>query len=110
MLVTSIGCDDPLFPLNLYWGVLLWKKQGEVALQRSGLDYTIVRPGGLGPGGVWRSWGGQYNAAGRVIGRRRVRCAFVAASNQHCSSRCSASPLPPAACPPLQLQHLQAGC
>lgn len=47
VLVTSIGCDDPLFPLNLYWGVLFWKKQGEVALQRSGLDYTIVRPGGL---------------------------------------------------------------
>lgn len=38
--------DDPLFPLNLYWGVLFWKKQGEQALQRSGLDYTIVRPGG----------------------------------------------------------------
>lgn len=26
-------------------GVLFWKKQGEVALQRSGIDYTIVRPG-----------------------------------------------------------------
>ena len=46
VLVTSIGCDDPLFPLNLFWGVLFWKKQGEVALQRSGLDYTVVRPGG----------------------------------------------------------------
>lgn len=47
VLVTSIGCDDPLFPLNAFWGVLFFKKQGEVALQRSGLDYTIVRPGGL---------------------------------------------------------------
>ncbi|KAI3424731.1 hypothetical protein D9Q98_008120 [Chlorella vulgaris] len=47
VLVTSIGTDDPLFPLNLLWGVLLWKKQGELALQRSGIDYTIVRPGGL---------------------------------------------------------------
>lgn len=47
VLVTSIGTDDILFPLNLYWGVLFWKKQGEEALQRSGLDYTIVRPGGL---------------------------------------------------------------
>ncbi|EFN52936.1 hypothetical protein CHLNCDRAFT_26272 [Chlorella variabilis] len=47
VLVSSIGCDDPLFPLNLFWGVLLWKKQGELAVQRSGLDYTIVRPGGL---------------------------------------------------------------
>jgi uncharacterized protein YbjT (DUF2867 family) len=47
VLVTSIGCDDPLFPLNLLWGVLIWKKQGELALQKSGLDYCIVRPGGL---------------------------------------------------------------
>lgn len=48
VLVTSIGCDDPLFPLNALWGVLFWKKQGEQALQRSGLDYTIVRPGERG--------------------------------------------------------------
>ncbi len=27
--------------------VLFWKKRGEEALQRSGLSYTIVRPGGL---------------------------------------------------------------
>lgn len=47
ILVTSIGCDDPFFPLNLLWGVLIWKKQGELALQKSGLDYCIVRPGGL---------------------------------------------------------------
>jgi uncharacterized protein YbjT (DUF2867 family) len=47
VLVTSIGCDDPLFPLNLLWGVLIWKKQGELALQKSGLDYCIIRPGGL---------------------------------------------------------------
>ena len=26
-------------------GVLFWKKRAEEALQRSGLDYTIVRPG-----------------------------------------------------------------
>jgi uncharacterized protein YbjT (DUF2867 family) len=25
--------------------VLFWKKRGEEALQRSGLQYTIVRPG-----------------------------------------------------------------
>lgn len=47
VLVTSIGCDDILFPLNALWGVLFWKKQGELALQRSGIDYTILRPGGL---------------------------------------------------------------
>jgi len=45
--VTSIGTDDILFPLNLFWGVLFWKKRAEEVLQRSGLEYTIVRPGGL---------------------------------------------------------------
>lgn len=47
VLVTSIGADDPYNPLNLFWGVLFWKKRAEEELQRSGLDYTIVRPGGL---------------------------------------------------------------
>ncbi|KAK3236136.1 hypothetical protein CYMTET_53703 [Cymbomonas tetramitiformis] len=47
VFVTSIGTDDILFPLNLFWGVLFWKKRAEEALQRSGLTYTIVRPGGL---------------------------------------------------------------
>jgi len=45
--VTSIGTDDMLAPLNLFWGILFWKKRGEEELQRSGLDYTVVRPGGL---------------------------------------------------------------
>lgn len=57
VLVSSIGADDPLFPLNLFWGVLFWKKQGELALQRSGLDYTILRPGEsvsqTAVGGTW---------------------------------------------------------
>ncbi len=47
VLVTSIGADDLLNPLNLFWGVLFWKKRAEEELQRSGLTYTIVRPGGL---------------------------------------------------------------
>lgn len=47
VFVSSIGADDPLFPLNLFFGLLFWKKQGELAVQRSGLDYTIIRPGGL---------------------------------------------------------------
>jgi hypothetical protein len=29
----------------VFWGILFWKKQGELAVQRSGLTYTIVRPG-----------------------------------------------------------------
>ncbi|GAX80019.1 hypothetical protein CEUSTIGMA_g7458.t1 [Chlamydomonas eustigma] len=47
VLVTSIGADETFNPLNLFWGVLFWKKRAEEELQRSGLDYTIVRPGGL---------------------------------------------------------------
>lgn len=47
VLVTSIGADDVLNPLNLFWGILFWKKRAEEELQRSGLSYTIVRPGGL---------------------------------------------------------------
>ncbi|DBA79810.1 TPA: hypothetical protein ACH3X1_008471 [Trebouxia sp. C0004] len=47
VLVTSVGTDDPLFPLNLFFGVLFFKKRAEEELQRSGIDYTIVRPGGL---------------------------------------------------------------
>lgn len=47
VLVSSIGADTLLNPLNLFWGVLFWKKRAEEAIQRSGIDYTIVRPGGL---------------------------------------------------------------
>ncbi|KAL6750881.1 hypothetical protein V8C86DRAFT_2795325 [Haematococcus lacustris] len=47
VLVTSIGADDLINSLNLFYGVLFWKKRGEEVLQRSGLDYTIIRPGGL---------------------------------------------------------------
>ncbi len=47
VLITSIGADDLLNPLNAFWGVLFWKKRAEEVVQRSGLPYTIVRPGGL---------------------------------------------------------------
>lgn len=47
VMVSSIGADDPLFPLNLFGLVLVMKKFGELAVQRSGIDYTIIRPGGL---------------------------------------------------------------
>jgi uncharacterized protein YbjT (DUF2867 family) len=47
VLVSSIGADDLVNPLNLFWGVLIFKKQAELALARSGLAFTVVRPGGL---------------------------------------------------------------
>lgn len=47
VLVSSL-CTSKLFhPLNLFFLVLVWKKQAEQYLQNSGLTYTIVRPGGL---------------------------------------------------------------
>lgn len=47
VLVTSIGASQLFHPLNLFWLILVWKKQAEEYLQKSGLTYTIVRPGGL---------------------------------------------------------------
>ncbi|MGB3518415.1 MAG: SDR family oxidoreductase [Elainellaceae cyanobacterium] len=48
MVFVSSLCVSRLFhPLNLFWLILVWKKQAEAYLQGSGLTYTIVRPGGL---------------------------------------------------------------
>lgn len=47
VLVSSIGADDLVNFLNLFWGVLFWKRQAEREIERSGVDYTIIRPGGL---------------------------------------------------------------
>jgi len=47
VLISSAGADDPLARLTFPGGVLAWKKRGELALQRSGVPYTILRPGGL---------------------------------------------------------------
>lgn len=47
VMVSSL-CTSKLFhPLNLFWLILVWKKQAEEYLEKSGLTYTIVRPGGL---------------------------------------------------------------
>ncbi len=47
VLVSSLCASKFFHPLNLFWLVLYWKKQAENYLQSSGIDYTIVRPGGL---------------------------------------------------------------
>eukprot|EP00887_Chlorella_sp_A99_P003986 scaffold11.g3986.t1 len=50
VLVTSLGTGKIGFPagiLNLFGGVLLFKRQAEEALEASGLPYVIVRPGGM---------------------------------------------------------------
>lgn len=47
VFVSSLCTSRFFHPLNLFWLILVWKKQAEEYLQRSGLTYTIVRPGGL---------------------------------------------------------------
>ncbi len=47
VLVSSLCVSKFFHPLNLFWLVLFWKKQAEKYIQSSGIEYTIVRPGGL---------------------------------------------------------------
>ncbi len=47
VMVSSLCVSQVFHPLNLFWLILVWKKQAEEYLQKSGLAYTIVRPGGL---------------------------------------------------------------
>ncbi|GAB5361857.1 hypothetical protein AAMO2058_000749000 [Amorphochlora amoebiformis] len=52
VMVSAIGTGDKMFTfpaglLNLFWGVLFQKQRAENALKASGLDFTIVRPGGM---------------------------------------------------------------
>ncbi|MGY6530885.1 MAG: SDR family oxidoreductase [Cyanobacterium sp.] len=47
IFVTSLCVSKFFHPLNLFGLVLFWKKQAEKYLVNSGLNYTIVRPGGL---------------------------------------------------------------
>ncbi|MEM1369357.1 MAG: SDR family oxidoreductase [Cyanobacteria bacterium P01_H01_bin.15] len=47
VLVTSLCVSQFFHPLNLFWLILFWKRQAEMDLVKSGLTYTIVRPGGL---------------------------------------------------------------
>ncbi|MBW4418880.1 MAG: NAD(P)H-binding protein [Myxacorys californica WJT36-NPBG1] len=47
VFVSSLCTSRFFHPLNLFWLILVWKKQAEEYIQRSGLTYTIVRPGGL---------------------------------------------------------------
>ncbi|NJP08712.1 MAG: NAD(P)H-binding protein [Leptolyngbyaceae cyanobacterium RU_5_1] len=47
VMVSSLCVSQFFHPLNLFFLILVWKKQAEAYLQKSGLTYTIVRPGGL---------------------------------------------------------------
>ena len=47
VLVSSLCAGRWLHPLNLFGLILVWKRVGERWLQQSGLDWTVIRPGGL---------------------------------------------------------------
>jgi uncharacterized protein YbjT (DUF2867 family) len=47
VFVSSLCVSKFFHPLNLFWLILYWKQQAEAYLRTSGLNYTIVRPGGL---------------------------------------------------------------
>ncbi|MEB3200582.1 MAG: SDR family oxidoreductase [Synechococcaceae cyanobacterium] len=47
LLVSSLCAGRWRHPLTLFGLILVWKRVGERALERSGLDWTIIRPGGL---------------------------------------------------------------
>ncbi|MFL0706092.1 SDR family oxidoreductase [Cylindrospermopsis raciborskii] len=47
VLVSSLSVSQLFHPLNLFWLILVWKKQAEEFIRKSGITYTIVRPGGL---------------------------------------------------------------
>lgn len=47
VLVSSLCAGRLFHPLNLFGLILLWKRLGEQWLAGSGLEWTVVRPGGL---------------------------------------------------------------
>ena len=47
VLVSSLCAGKLIHPLNLFGLILIWKRLGERSLQHSGLDWTVIRPGGL---------------------------------------------------------------
>ena len=53
VLVGSMGGTNENHPLNLFGKILIWKRKAEQYLIDSGIDYTIIRAGGLidEPGG-----------------------------------------------------------
>ena len=47
LLVSSLCAGRWRHPLNLFGLILIWKRIGERAHETSGLDWTVIRPGGL---------------------------------------------------------------
>jgi uncharacterized protein YbjT (DUF2867 family) len=84
LLVSSLCAGRWVHPLNLFGLILVWKRLGEQALERSGLDWTVIRPGGLSEreDGLEREgirWSGPDTQESDAIPRRLVaRCCLEA--------------------------------
>lgn len=82
VLVSSMGATHENHPLNAAVGnVMIWKLRGEDHLRASGVDYTVVRPGGLrdDPGGRLAVKFEQGDKPGRAfISREDVAAVCVA--------------------------------
>ena len=84
VLVSSLCAGRWAHPLNLFGLILVWKRLGEQALERSGLDWTVIRPGGLsereeGLEGEGIRWSGADTQESDSIPRRLVaRCCLEA--------------------------------
>ena len=84
ILVSSLCAGRWRHPLNLFGLILVWKRIGEQALGNSGLDWTVIRPGGLSEReetleeeGVY--WSGPDQQESDSIPRRLVaRCCLEA--------------------------------
>jgi uncharacterized protein YbjT (DUF2867 family) len=84
ILVSSLCAGRWRHPLNLFGLILVWKRIGEQALGNSGLDWTVIRPGGLSEReetleeeGVY--WSGPDQQDSNSIPRRLVaRCCLEA--------------------------------
>ena len=88
VLVSSLCSGRWRHPLNLFGLILVWKRVGERSLERSGLDWTVIRPGGLSEReealeseGVF--WTGPDQQESQSIPRRLVaRCCLEALNTQ----------------------------
>jgi len=84
VLVSSLCAGRWAHPLNLFGLILVWKRLGEQALERSGLDWTVIRPGGLsereeGLASEGIRWSGADTQESHSIPRRLVaRCCLEA--------------------------------
>ena len=84
VLVSSLCAGRWAHPLNLFGLILVWKRLGEQALERSGLDWTVIRPGGLsereeGLASEGIRWSGADTQESDSIPRRLVaRCCLEA--------------------------------